>query len=298
LLAELQRAVAVTVRRDVPAELVTTFAVGGPLEALVTLSSVEEVAAVCRVLGQHSCGGRIIGNGSNILVGDGGVTGITTKLSGALRTVAEVRDGEFDVGAAASLMSLARRVSGDGFSGLEFAAGIPATIGGAIFMNAGAHGSEICERIVHVDAVMSDGSIERFDVRDLPWRYRHSGLPAGCFVTSVRLRVVPGDKARISALCAHNLDERRKRQPLSLPSAGSVFKNPSPDQPAGRLLEEAGMRGERVGGAQVSELHANWIVNPDKSASASDVLSLIALCQARVKARSGIDLVPEVRMWL
>jgi UDP-N-acetylmuramate dehydrogenase len=195
-------------------------------------------------------------------------------------------------------MSLARRVSGDGFSGLEFAAGIPATIGGAIFMNAGAHGSEICERIVHVDAVMSDGSIERFDVRDLPWRYRHSGLPAGCFVTSVRLRVVPGDKARISALCAHNLDERRKRQPLSLPSAGSVFKNPSPDQPAGRLLEEAGMRGERVGGAQVSELHANWIVNPDKSASASDVLSLIALCQARVKARSGIDLVPEVRMWL
>jgi UDP-N-acetylmuramate dehydrogenase len=110
--------------------------------------------------------------------------------------------------------------------------------------------------------------------------------------------MVPGDRDSISELCAHNLAERRMRQPLSLASAGSVFKNPSPEQPAGKLLEEAGLKGERLGGAQVSELHANWIVNPEKTAKASDILSLIALCQARVKARSGIELTPEVRMWL
>jgi UDP-N-acetylmuramate dehydrogenase len=298
LLADVQRAVAVAIRRGVSASDLTTFSIGGPLDALITLSTASEVSSVCRLLAQSSCDIRIIGNGSNVLVGDAGLSGVTVKLSGELRTVTQIAEGVFDVGAAASLMSLARRVSGEGLSGLEFAAGIPATVGGAVFMNAGAHGAELCERIVHIDCVRSDGSTVRFDVRDLPWRYRHSGLPAGCFVTSVRLKLVPGDKAEISARCAHNLEERRKRQPLSLPSAGSVFKNPSPEMPAGRVIEAAGLKGERIGGAQVSELHANWIVNPEKTAKAADVAALIALCQARVTERLGIDLVPEVRMWL
>ena len=132
---------------------------------------------------------------------------------------------------------------------------------------------------------------------ELPWRYRSSGLPTDFTVTSVLLRLTQGDRAGIARACAENLAERRARQPLALPSAGSVFKNPRPDLAAGRVLEEAGLKGERIGGAMVSELHANWIVNPDRKATAQDIRSLIDLCRQRVLKHSGISLEPEVRFW-
>jgi len=194
-------------------------------------------------------------------------------------------------------MSLARKLSDDGFSGLEFAAGIPASIGGATFMNAGAHGSEICERIFQVRGVLPDGSQRTWRREELPWRYRWSGLPAGVTVTSIELELVEGDKATIARACSAHLSERRARQPLSMPSAGSVFKNPSPTEPAGRVLEGAGLKGHRIGGAVVSELHANWIVNPEKQATAADVAQLIDYCRSRVREHSGIELEPEVKLW-
>jgi UDP-N-acetylmuramate dehydrogenase len=195
-------------------------------------------------------------------------------------------------------MSFSRKVSDEGFSGVEFAAGIPASVGGAVFMNAGAHGSEISSRIVEVRGLTGEGLEVRWSRHELPWSYRHSGLPTGCIITSVVLDLPPGDPKRISELCAHNIAERRARQPLALPSAGSVFKNPSSELPAGKILEELGMKGFAVGGAEVSRLHANWIVNPDRGATAADVVSVIAECQRRALEERGVALEPEVRLWL
>lgn len=286
-----------TIRRAVLGSDLSTFCVGGPVEALVTVSSAQELCAVRKIASAAGVPIAILGNGSNVLIADSGLAGILVKLAGRLRSVRSVGEGLFDLGAAASLMSVARKLSGEGFSGLEFAAGIPATCGGALFMNAGAHGAELGERVVSVEGVDSPGNVVRFEGSDLPWRYRSSGLPPEVFVTSARIRLTSGDSIAISAALAHNLAERRMRQPLTLPSAGSVFKNPSPERPAGRVLEEAGLKGARVGGAVVSTLHANWIVNPDRTATARDVAELIRLCQSKVRESSGVELQPEVRIW-
>lgn len=298
LLPRVEEIVGARVRRDVPAAAVTTISVGGPIRALVTVDTAQELSQVLSILAQAGQDVRALGNGSNLLVADEGIEGWVIRLGSQFRSVAWLQEeGTVEVGAGASLMSFARKVSDDGWSGLEFAAGIPASVGGAAFMNAGAHGSEVGRRIVQVHGVLADGSLASWGHGDLPWSYRSSGLPAGVTVTSVIFRLMRGDRAEISRRCSEHLAERRARQPLALPSVGSVFKNPSAELPAGRVLEAAGLKGERIGGAQVSELHANWIVNPEKRAKASDVRQLIELCQSRVKLHSGIVLEPEVRVW-
>ncbi len=275
----------------------TTFGIGGPLAALVTVESVEELSALLEVLSAEHQPVRALGFGSNCLIDERGLEQWIVRLGGGFRALDVRGDGLVTVGAAASLMSVARKLSDEGFSGLEFAAGIPASIGGAAFMNAGAHGSELCDRVVSIQGVLPNGGRASWSRAQLPWRYRSSGLPLGAIVTSVTLQLVPGQKEQISQVCSHNLAERRARQPLALASAGSVFKNPSPEAPAGRLLEAAGLKGARVGGAVVSELHANWIVNPERTATASDVMRLMELCQHRVRESSGVALEPEIRLW-
>jgi UDP-N-acetylmuramate dehydrogenase len=298
LLEALQSLLSCPVRCGILGRELSTFCIGGPLEYLVTVNSVEELARVRRFARQEGLPIRILGNGSNLLIADSGLEGISVKLSGDLRRVQAISDSRFEVSAGCSLMSLARQLSKDGFSGLEFAAGIPASVGGAVFMNAGAHGGEIGERVEWVECVTAEGDLRRIAHAELEWRYRSSGLDPELFVMSVGVRLTPGDRDVIGSQLAHNLEERRRRQPLSQPSAGSVFKNPSLQDPAGRLLEQVGLKGARVGGAQVSTLHANWIVNPEKSASARDVQGLIELCQAKVFEATGQKLQPEVRMWL
>ncbi len=285
------------VRERVPGSSLSTFAIGGDVRAVVSIESVGELSAVVSLLAKEGQDYRVIGNGSNVLFGDGPLSIWLLKLGSGLRRT-EVREGsELEVFGAVPLMSFARKVSSEGLSGLEFAAGIPATIGGAAFMNAGAHGAEICDRIVEVRGILRDGTAAVWRKHDLPWAYRRSGLPTGAVVSSVVLSLVMGDKARISEACAHNLAERRARQPLALPSAGSVFKNPSAERPAGMLLEELGMKGFSVGGAMVSDLHANWIVNPRREATAHDVVTVIEACQGRART-AGVELEPEVRLWL
>jgi UDP-N-acetylmuramate dehydrogenase len=276
----------------------TTFSIGGGVRAVVTVESGDELSKVIALLSREGQPYRVLGNGSNVLFGDEPINLWIITLGSAFRRIESVSRGELVVFGAVSLMSVARTVSDDGLSGLEFAAGIPATIGGAVFMNAGAHGGEICSRIVEVRGVLGDGTSVVWGRDELPWRYRHSGLPLGSVVTSVRLSLIEGDKTTISERCAHNLAERRARQPLALPSAGSVFKNPSPELPAGMLLERIGMKGATIGGAMISELHANWIVNPKREATAKDVVALIEECKARALAEAGIALEPEVRLWV
>lgn len=298
LIPSVQALVVTQVRERVLGSSLSTFAIGGAVRAVVTVESVEELSDVVSLLTKEGQEYRVIGNGSNVLFGDGSLPIWLLKLGAGFRRSESRARGELEVFGAVPLMSFARQVSSEGLSGLEFAAGIPATIGGAVFMNAGAHGAEICERIVQVRGVLSDGAIVTWRREELPWRYRHSGLPAGALVTSVVLALTEGDKEGISQVCAHNLAERRARQPLALPSAGSVFKNPSVERPAGMLLEGLGMKGFSIGGAVVSEVHANWIVNPRKQATASDVVSVIAACQERARLHSGVELEPEVRLWL
>lgn len=294
LLAEI---VSGRIRHGVLGSTLTTFGIGGPLAAVITVENTEELSGVLGVLAAEQQSVRTLGYGSNCLIDDSGLDQWIVRLGAGFKGMSISPDGLVSVGAAASLMSVARKLSDDGLSGLEFAAGIPASIGGAAFMNAGAHGSELCRRIVSVEGVLHNGSHVSWSVADLPWRYRSSGLPAGVTVTSVTLQLEAGDTDRISRCCSENLAERRARQPLALASAGSVFKNPTPEMPAGRLIEAAGLKGTRVGGAVVSELHANWIVNQERKATAADVLSLMALCQLRVRESCGIELEPEVRLW-
>jgi UDP-N-acetylmuramate dehydrogenase len=296
LIQTVQGCVSTALRENVLGARVTTFAIGGPLRVVVTVESVEELSAVIKLLSGEGESFLVLGNGSNLLIGDEGVNGWIIKLGSGMKQV-ERRGSCFEVFGAAPLMSFARKVSDEGFSGLEFAAGIPASIGGAVFMNAGAHGSEMVSRIQLVRGVMPDGTVREWKRDELPWRYRHSGLPVGAVVTSVVLDLVEGDRDAIARSCSEHLAERKARQPLSLPSAGSVFKNPTPTRPAGMVLESLGLKGFSVGGASISEMHANWIVNPRKVASANDVLTLIETCRERARIGEGLELEPEVRVW-
>lgn len=284
-------------REGVVASSLTTFAIGGPLKVVISVESVAELREVLALLCQEGQVVRVLGFGSNVLIPDHGCSAWIVQLGAHFRGVERCGADEFLVSGSASLMTLARKLSQEGFAGIEFAAGIPASLGGAIFMNAGAHGCEIGDRVESVTAVLPDGSLAEWQGKELPWRYRSSGLPVGAVVTCARLRLVVGDSATISRQCAENLAHRRATQPLSLPSAGSVFKNPSSDLSAGKVLESAGLKGVSVGHAIVSTLHANWIVNPEKRASAQDVRDLIELCRSRVFDYSGIKLEPEVKIW-
>jgi len=285
------------VRQDLLGRDLTTLCVGGLLPVVVTVPSIEVAQKVFTIL--HSSGqkARVIGNGSNLLLPDLGFDSWVIRLSGDLKGTQKIGESTFLVSAGASLMSLSRDLSSAGFSGLEFAGGIPATIGGAIFMNAGAHGGEICEITKRVTVISPDGEVVVLDSKELPWRYRYSGLPFGSLVVAAEFELVPGDKERILEKRNECLAERKKRQPLALPSCGSVFKNPTPEQSAGSVLENAGMKGFSIGGAVVSELHANWIVNPGRNATARDVRGVMAECQRRAKEMAGVDLIPEVQIW-
>jgi UDP-N-acetylmuramate dehydrogenase len=285
------------IRESVPAASLTTLAVGGALRAVVTVESVAELQEVRKLLAAEEQPTEVLGFGSNLLVSDRGLDGWVIKLGAQFRGVQELGQARYRLGGAASLMAVARRLSEEGLSGLEFAAGIPASVGGAAFMNAGAHGAELGDRVISVECVLPGGQLQTWYREDLPWRYRSSGLPYGVVVTSVEVELVPGDRQMIARSCAENLAHRRRTQPLALPSAGSVFKNPTRELPAGKVLELAGVKGLRCGGAQVSELHANWIVNPEKNASAADVVAIINECIARAAAHSGVQLEREVRMW-
>jgi UDP-N-acetylmuramate dehydrogenase len=296
LIPHVDALIAGSVRTDLLARDLTTLAVGGKVQAFVPIGTCEELRSVLALLDGEGQRIRVLGNGSNILVGDEGASGWILRLGGECKHIKRTTSGLFSLGAGNALMSTVRKICAEGFSGLEFAGGIPASIGGAVYMNAGAHGAELCERIVSVQGVRFNGEDVEWSSSELPWRYRSSGIPFDVVVTGVTLALTEGDAGLISSRCEEYLKERRARQPLALPSVGSVFKNPTPEMPAGKVLEDAGAKGLKMGGAEVSLLHANWIVNPNKTATAADVLALISRCQELGKGR-GFELEPEVRMW-
>ena len=270
----------------------TTFRVGGPAEYLITpqIAQIPDVVALCR---QHEIPLTVIGNGSNLLVSDNGLRGVVLELG---KTASGIRllDGEDLVVQAGTLLSeTANYAAKNGLSGMEFAAGIPGSLGGAVVMNAGAYGGEMKDILSGVRVLTTAGEIRVRPADELS--YRHSRMmDEGEIVLEARLNLTQGSEIVIRA----NMDELRKKriekQPLEYPSAGSTFKRPQ-GYFAGKLIEDAGLRGFRIGDAQVSEKHCGFVINRG-AATAAQILELMQRVQERVKEHSGVDLEPEVRL--
>lgn len=272
----------------------TSLRVGGPADALALVDSTAELVRVLQSCEAHDEPTHVLGAGFNTLAPDEGLRAVVIRLSG-LRTLARAGDGGLVAEAGASHASVSRFCADQGLAGLEFAAGIPGTVGGWIAMNAGVPGREMCDVIESVSLLPPGASRPReVSAPDLAFRYRALDLPPGSVVVAARFRLDPCPSDEIRERVRSLLTERRRRQPVDRLSCGSVFKNP-PDDHAGRLIESAGLKGLRHGGAGISSLHANFIVN-NGGATTADVLWLIDRARSEVASRFGIELEPEVRM--
>jgi UDP-N-acetylmuramate dehydrogenase len=291
--ARLMAAVGGRVRRAEPLARHTSFRIGGPADVLVEPGSANELAQIVRAAAESRQPLTVLGAGSNLLVGDGGIRGVVVKLGAGFRRVAW-NDGGVTAGAAVHVGKLARAAVERGLSGLEFAEGIPGTVGGALFMNAGAYGGEMGSAVAAVEGVTADGVLATIAGDALAFRYRRSGVPDGFLVTAVTFRLTPGAPEAIARRLAELREHRIASQPQGTANAGSIFKNP-PGHTAGRLIEAAGLKGRRIGRARISERHANFIVN-DGGARASDVQALMAEAQRAVWERNGVWLEPEIKL--
>jgi UDP-N-acetylmuramate dehydrogenase len=275
----------------------TSIKIGGPADYFFTVENGAALARLLPALQQRDIAFWLLGNGSNVLISDLGVRGAVIHLAGDFRRVAWSEQGTFgwaDVGAAHSVTQLVREAARKGYAGLEFAEGIPGSMGGALVMNAGAYGSEFEQVVDSVDAVTQEGKPIRFSRQELTFSYRDSHLPAGIIVTQVRLRLRKEGVTQVSSKVKALVTKRKSSQPSGFPNSGSMFRNPAGDF-AGRLIEAAGLKGKRIGQAQISERHANFIVNHG-GAKAEEVRQLMELAGAEVNKQFGISLEPEVRL--
>lgn len=262
------------VKKNEPLANHTTMKIGGPADLFIEPSSVEHLKTVMNVIEKHGLNWRAIGRGSNLLVSDKGIEGAVIKLSSGLDHL-EINDTSITVGGGHSLVSLSTLISKKGLSGLEFASGIPGSVGGAVYMNAGAHGSDISKILTKAHILFDDGKMEWLSNQEMGFSYRTSVLQKtrpGIVVEAV-FELVKGDRAAIVAQMQKNKDYRKETQPWNFPCAGSIFRNPLPNY-AGKLIETAGLKGFSLGGAKISEMHGNFIVNAG-NATAEDVLALI-----------------------
>jgi UDP-N-acetylmuramate dehydrogenase len=270
----------------------TTWKIGGPADFLLIPHTKEQLVRVVNILHEHQVPWFKLGKGSNVLVTDKGFRGIVIKLGEALETI-RFEDHTVHVGAAYGMIKLAVMSGKQGLTGLEFAGGIPGTVGGAIYMNAGALGSDISRVLKSAEVLLNTGELVTLEVDQLDFSYRHSILhDLEAIVTEAVFELAHGDRKEIAAALATNKDRRLRTQPLHLPCAGSVFRNPEGTY-AAKLIEEAGLKGYVIGGAEVSTQHANFIINSGH-ASAQDVLTLMAHIQACVLEQFGMKLLPEV----
>lgn len=281
---------------NTPMDRWTTFHIGGPAEAVYEAPDIEELSRVLAFLHREAIPWGVLGAGSNLLVRDGGVPGVLIVLKGTLASIERSASNPFLVRAGAGLpiRALMRRSLADGFAGLEYLAGIPGTVGGAVAMNAGAFGNEIASSVVSVEILTAAGEVKIMQRADLQFHYRRTEFPAETVILEVCLRVEPSHPEAVRPRLQTFLARRKTGQPWGAASAGSVFKNP-PGDFAGRLIEEVGLKGKRIGGAEISERHANFIVNTG-TATAADVLALMALAREKVRARHGVLLEPEIQI--
>jgi UDP-N-acetylmuramate dehydrogenase len=286
-----QRRIGVKTSRDEPLARFTTMRVGGPADLFATVHNVHELRAIVRFARTRAIPLTLLGRGSDVVIADAGIRGLVVQNR------AEGSRIEGDRYVAESGLAMARAATETqkaGLTGLEFGLAIPGTVGGAVWANAGAHDSDVAAILETADVLLADGNEARPSAEDLELRYRDSRLkhqPAEV-VLGATFRLAPAEAGEI----AIRLDEirrwRREHQPLGIPSAGSTFRNP-PGDSAGRLIEAGGLKGRRIGGASVSEKHANFIVN-DGHGSAADIRALVDDVAAVVEGRTGIRLEPEI----
>ncbi|MFF2482887.1 UDP-N-acetylmuramate dehydrogenase [Paenibacillus sp. NPDC058071] len=289
---ELEQAAIGRLLFDEPLSNHTTWKIGGPADILLIPEGKEQLVSAIRLLHKHGIPWTSLGRGSNMLVSDKGVRGVVIKPKDGLDYARFDGDVVY-AGAAYSFIKLSVMAGKEGLTGLEFAGGIPGTVGGAVYMNAGAHGSDVSRIFRSAEIVLETGELVRYEGKDMNFSYRHSILQEKKgFVLEAAFELSPGDRKLITESMAAHKERRLRTQPLQLPCAGSVFRNPPNDHSA-RLIEAAGLKGFRVGGAEVSELHSNFIINTGQ-ATAEDVLTLMSHIQGVIREQFGISLVPEV----
>ena len=273
----------------------TTFQIGGPCDILVRPYDEGQVAALIQFCAVNGIRWQMIGNGSNLLAPDGGVSGVVIQIGSNFSYIRKsLKEGEIICAAGASLSAAAAFAQKEGLTGLEFAWGIPGNVGGALFMNAGAYGGEMKDIVVSADYVDGMGNARTIGFSEMQFGYRHSVFSDKDWcITKVKMQLRPGDPAEIRRTMENLMERRKSKQPLEYPSAGSVFKRPEGNY-AGALIEQCGLKGRRVGGAQVSEKHAGFIVNLG-DASSRDVARLIREIQNTVEEQTGYRLECELR---
>lgn len=273
----------------------TTIKIGGPADIFIEPNSTDSLCKAMEIIKKHDAKWTVIGRGSNLLVADKGIEGVVIKLGVGMDNF-ELDEETLTVGGGYSVIRLATIISKQGLSGLEFASGIPGSIGGAVYMNAGAHGSDMSKILVKARILFDDGTIEWLSNEELGFSYRTSVLqeerPGICL--EAVLKLAKGDKADIVAVMQKNKDYRRDTQPWNYPCAGSIFRNPLPNY-AGQLVEAAGLKGYQIGGAKISEMHGNFIVNAG-GATAQDVLDLIAFVKKTILEKYDVSMETEVEI--
>ena len=280
-------------RPDVPLAPLTTYRVGGAALALAAPASLDDLERIAEVARRHGLPTLVVGRGSNMLVADAGFRGIAFTLN-AMGEDIRIDGATVTVSGGSALPVVARRVSGAGLTGFEWAVGVPGSIGGAVRMNAGGHGSDLAASLVGVRVLdLRSGEDGEVPVAALDLSYRHSNVAPHQLVVSAELALAAGDRASSEAEIAEVVRWRREHQPGG-PNAGSVFTNP-PGDSAGRLIDAAGLKGARLGTAEVSTKHANFI-QADEGGSADDVFAVMALVRTTVRDRFGVDLHPETRL--
>ena len=284
---DLRRLLRGQIREDVPLARYTTYRVGGPADLFVRPAHLEDLVRLVGYVRERGISTLVLGKGANLLVNDRGFRGIVISLLRRLDDV-DVRDRVARVGAGAVLEKVLWQFAEQGLRGLERLIGIPGTIGGAIHMNAGAFGQEIFDRVRRVQVVEGAGQVRWLDRGEIPFGYRRGLTDPDRIVTAVELELEAGNPGELREIMSEILLRRKRKQPLSYPSAGSVFKRP-PGHYAGALIEQAGLKGAKIGGAMVSFKHANFILNKG-GATAEDIYRLIRLIQETVYRKFGVQL--------
>lgn len=276
----------------------TTFRIGGPADWFVMPETKEQVRDLMALAEEEGIDVYVIGNGSNLLVGDGGIRGLVIQI-GRIFSEIVIEDDILTAKAGDSLAKIAQKAYDAGLTGLEFAAGIPGTLGGAVTMNAGAYGGEMKDVLTHVEVLCPNGEIKELPAEELNLSYRYSLVPEKeWIVLGAKMKLARGEKTDIKAKMDEYSLARRTKQPLEYPSAGSTFKRPT-GYFAGKLVQDSGLKGACVGGAMVSEKHSGFLINYTGEATAKDMQSLILQVQKKVYEDSGelkIELHPEVKM--
>jgi UDP-N-acetylmuramate dehydrogenase len=294
---ELRRIAGFKVKVAEPLARYTTMKIGGPADYFIEAQTETALASLLPLLNRRGTPSCLLGNGSNVLISDRGIRGAVIRLAGEFKRV-EWDDTEqtvrVQVGAACAVTQLVREAARRGYAGLEFAEGIPGSMGGALLMNAGAYGSEFEKIVDQVEGISRDGERVRLNRAEMTFTYRDSHVPTGMVVTRVRLRLRKEEAIQVSSKVRELVSKRKSSQPSGHPNSGSMFRNP-PGDFAGRLIEAVGLKGKRIGQAQISERHANFIVNLG-GAKAQDVHDLMELARAKVGQQFGVELVPEVRL--